>query len=78
MNKLKEIPISVAKKIAKQYGYHQVVIIGRRVGTDGIEHVTTYGSDKKNCSVAARIGDFLKYKIFGWVKVSDGVEYGGL
>ncbi len=68
MNKLKDIPIDAAKKVAKQYGYHQIVIIGRRVGKDGIEHVTTYGIDKENCHVAQIIGDLIKYKIMRWKK----------
>jgi len=62
------IPISAAKKIADAYGYDQVVIIARKVGNDGCEHVTTYGADKANCEVAARMGDFLKYKVMGWAK----------
>lgn len=60
------IPISAAKAIAETYDYDQVVIIGRKVGQG--EHVTTYGVDKANCDVAARIGDFLKYKVMCWVK----------
>lgn len=63
---MKPIPISAAKQIAEEYDYDQVVIIARRV--DQGEHVTTYGKDKANCDVAARIGDFLKYKVMGWVK----------
>lgn len=63
---MKEIPISAAKKIAEQFDYDQVVVIARKVGQG--EHVTTYGVDKTNCDVAARIGDFLKYKVMGWVK----------
>lgn len=63
---MKPIPISAAKEIAEKYGYHQIVIIGRTV--DVGEHVTTYGKDKANCDVAARIGDFLKFKVMGWVK----------
>lgn len=66
------IPITAAQSIAKDYGYHQVVIIARCVGDNGGEHVTTYGVDQANCSVAARIGDFLKYKVMGWVKEVDG------
>lgn len=66
MKKLRKIPIEAAKKIAVEYGYHQVVIIGRRVGPDGIEHVTTYGVNRMNCSVAARIGTLIKYRIMGW------------
>lgn len=63
---MKSIPIKAAKDIANKYGYHQVVIIARAVGEG--EHVTTYGVDKVNCDVAARIGDFLKYKVMGWKK----------
>lgn len=60
------IPISAAQKIADAYGYDQVVIVARKVGNGGIEHVTTYGVDEANCEVAAKTGDFLKYKIMGW------------
>jgi len=65
---MKSIPISAAKHIADKYGYDQVVIIARRVGGNGGEHVTTYGKDKVHCDVAAKIGDFLKYKVMGWTK----------
>jgi len=64
-----DIPIGAAKKIATEYNYDQVIIIGRKVGRN--EHVTTYGIDKTHCSMAAKIGDFLKYKVMNWVK-----EYG--
>ena len=66
--KTKDIPISAAEEIAKKYGYDQIVIIGRKIGTDedAREHLTTYGVDKANCDVAARIGDFLKHKVMGW------------
>jgi hypothetical protein len=67
---MKPIPISTAKQIAKAYGYDQVVIIARDIGEDGGEHVTTYGTDKANCEVAARIGDFIKHKIMGWPRVN--------
>jgi hypothetical protein len=61
---MKPIPISAAKVIADKYDYDQVVVIARKVG--GGEHVTTYGRDKENCDVAARIGDWLKFKVMGW------------
>ena len=61
-----DIPIEAAKKIAEEYDYDQVVIIARKVGRN--EHVITYGKDKENCDVAARIGDFLKYKVMGWTQ----------
>lgn len=63
------IPISAGEKIAKKYGYDQVVILARRVGEEHEphgEHVTTYGINKEHCDVAARMGDVLKYKIMGW------------
>jgi len=63
---MKPIPIHAARSIAEQYGYDQVIIVARKVGPDGGEHVTTYGRDKAHCDVAARCGNFLKYKVMGW------------
>lgn len=65
---MKPIPISAAEKIAKEFGYDQVVIIGRKVGDKGGEHCTTYGRNKDHCTVAARIGDYLKFKVMMWVE----------
>lgn len=53
------IPIAAAKLIAHDYGYQQVIIYARRVGDGGLEHVTTYGIDKRHCEAAARIGDAI-------------------
>lgn len=65
---MKPIPISAGENIAKTYGYDQVIIYARKVGnkTTGGEHLTTYGVNKLHCSVAAKIGDYLKSKIIGW------------
>ena len=63
-----DIPIDTAKEIAKKYDYNQVIIIARKVGHEGNEHVTTYGTNKENCLVAAQIGNFLKYKVMGWIE----------
>lgn len=71
---MKPIPVSAAKEIAEQFDYDQVVIYARKVGENGGEHMTTYGKDKSHCDVAAHIGDFLKYKVMGWVK-EDTVNY---
>jgi hypothetical protein len=60
------IPVKAAKEIASKYGYDQVVILARKTGDNGLEHVTTYGTDKTHCKIAAAIGDFLKYKVMGW------------
>lgn len=66
----KPIPILDAKRIAENYNYNQIVIVARKVGDNGIEHVTTYGTDKANCDVAANIGDFLRYEIMKWERKS--------
>ncbi len=63
---MKPIPISSARRIAEDYGYDQVIIVARKVGKDGGEHVTTYGVDIHNCSIAAKVGDFFKYKLMLW------------
>lgn len=66
---MKPIPIAAAERIAKDYGYDQVVVYARKVGESPDphgEHVTTYGVDKTHCAVAARMGDHLKYDVFGW------------
>lgn len=65
---MKRIPISAAKLIADKYDYDQVIIYARNIGEDGGEHMTTYGRTKEHCGAAAKIGDFLKYKVMGWVK----------
>lgn len=70
---MKRIPIAAAERIAKDYGYDQVIIVARAVGQG--EHVTTYGRDKANCAVAARIGDFLKYKVMGWAQENVSVRH---
>lgn len=64
------IPISSAEAIAKQYGYEQVVIYGRRTGGEGGEHMTTYGIDKTHCGIAAKIGDTLQ-RFMGWRSSED-------
>ncbi|WP_282046344.1 hypothetical protein [Roseibium album] len=63
---MKPIPISAAEKIAKTYDYDQVVVVARKVGDDGGEHVTTYGVDTAHCEVAARIGTTLKHHLMRW------------
>lgn len=64
-----EIPISEAKSLAQKYGYDQVMIYARRCH-DSVEphgeHMTTYGRNREHCEAAAKIGDFLKFKIMGW------------
>ena len=67
---MKPIPISAARLVAEKYGYDQVVIVARKV--NGGEHCTTYGVDKANCDVAARIGNFFKHKLMGWPTPNDG------
>lgn len=66
MTSMKPIPISAAKAVAEKYGYSQVVIIARKVGEHGGEHCTTYGIDRENCAVAARIGEYFKHSLMKW------------
>lgn len=64
--KMKPIPISAAERIAKDYGYDQVVVYARRTGENPAgEHMTTYGINKVHCGIAAKMGDVLK-KFMGW------------
>lgn len=66
---MKSIPVSAAKHVAEKYGYDQVIIVARRVGAGSEEHgehVTTYGKNAAHCSIAAHIGNFLKFKVMGW------------
>lgn len=65
---MKRIPIAAAERIAREYGYDQVVIIARKVGVAPDphgEHVTTYGVDKHHCASAAMQGKALK-RFMGW------------
>lgn len=62
----KPIPISAAERIAKDYGYDQVVVLGRRTGDDGGDHLTTYGINKMHCGIAAAIGRKFK-QWMGWI-----------
>lgn len=65
---MKRIPITAAERIAKEYGYDQVVIIARKIGEapePNGEHVTTYGVNKEHCASAALQGKALK-KFMGW------------
>ena len=57
------IPIEEATKLAKTYGYDQVVIYARLVGEGGIEAVTTYGVDAIHKAAAARIGEALRLQV---------------
>ena len=65
---MEPIPISAAERIAKQYGYDQVVIYARKVGGNPNphgEHMTTYGVTKEHCAVAALMAKTLQ-KFMGW------------
>lgn len=65
MAQRKKIPIEVAKRIAEQYGYEQIVIYARQTGENGGEHMTTYGVNKLHCAIAAQMGKVLQ-KFMGW------------
>ena len=73
---MRPIPISAAERIAKDYGYDQVVIMARAVdqeptnGREEGEHITTYGVNTTHCAVAAMMGNTLK-DIAGWPERAD-------
>lgn len=56
----RRIPIRVAKEIAHEYGYEQVIIVARKTGPQGVEWCTTYGRNRAHCDAAAKIGDALR------------------
>ena len=64
----KEIKISEAKKIAKEYDYDMVIVIG--INNDSSGHVTTYGKNKNYCKVAGHLG---QKKLAPYVFGDDGV-----
>jgi len=63
---MKRIPIKAAERIAKEYGYDQVMIYVRKIGDNGGEHMTTYGVTKLHCEAMGKIAKFLQTKIMGW------------
>lgn len=71
MDRTIDIPVSAAKRIAFDYGYDQVIILGRKCGLDGREHCTTYGINDTHCKIAGNVGDFLKYKVMEWGRDND-------
>lgn len=86
-NPMRPIPISAAERIAKTYGYDQVVIMARRIDNalppldadmavitdrEEGEHITTYGVNKTHCEVAALMGTTLK-RIARWPSERDRV-----
>lgn len=78
---MRNIPVSVAERVAKKHGYDQVIIIARKVDTDekkGGEHMTTYGINKTHCDIIAKAGKFLQEKVMQWMaaeKKCDNCEY---
>ncbi|MCG7520881.1 hypothetical protein [Ruegeria sp. Ofav3-42] len=61
-----ELPIKDARDIAEKRGWDQVIIVARKVGNDGYEHVVTYGKDKAHCEAAARAGMAIKHHLMRW------------
>lgn len=56
---MRKIPISQAKRLAKEYGWDQVIIYARNPGEDGRCQYASYGKDKKNCDAAGRIAETI-------------------
>ncbi len=64
MDRATKIPISDAKKIGKDKGWSQVIIVAWDK-TTGTEHVTTWGESKEDCKLAADGGNWVK-RAMGW------------
>lgn len=60
------LPIKVARDIAREYGWDQVIVITRKVGPKGYEHVVTYGNGAAHCEAAARAGMAVKHHLMKW------------
>ena len=56
--KQKRIPIKVAKEIAQNYNYDQVIIIARNIEND-TDWVTTYGKTKELCKQTAAWSEWI-------------------
>lgn len=63
-----EISSSDLKQFAEKYDLDQLVIVGRKIGTDGKDVCSSYGTNRDHAEVANDIADFLKYKVMGWKK----------
>lgn len=61
----KRIPINVAKQIANDYGYTQVIIHAYDGESSGVQCVATYGKTVDDCNNAAKGGNYIK-KLLGW------------
>lgn len=61
-----KLPIKDARDIAKIHGWDQVIIVARKVGDNGFEHVVTYGKTAAHCEAAARAGNAIKHHLMKW------------
>lgn len=59
-----EIKIDIAKQLAKDLGYSEIIIYGYDKITE-VEHLTTYGKSKDDCEHAAETGNDIK-RLLGW------------
>lgn len=66
MTEQAKLPIKAARNIANDHGWDQVIIVARKVGDDGYEHVVTYGKDAAHCEAAARAGNAIKHHLMKW------------
>lgn len=66
MSKQLRLPIKAARDISSDYGWDQVIVVARKVGDDGYEHVVTYGKDAAHCEAASRAGNAIKHHLMKW------------
>lgn len=66
MTEQSHLPINAARDIARTHGWDQVIVVARKVGENGYEHVVTYGKDAAHCEAAARAGNAIKHHLMKW------------
>lgn len=59
---MKNIPISLLKKISKEFGYDHIIMFCT-VGT--VQYIATFGNNIEQCDQAAQFGNRLKDAL-GW------------
>lgn len=63
--KYKGIPITAAKRLAKEYDKNMVIIVAWDARFN-CTHVTTYGKSYNECVDAAKNGNAIKRNLLGW------------
>ena len=68
-----KIPVAVSKRIAQEWGYDQVIVLGINPGQTYESSVSTYGVTKHDCEVAGKMGKQIAEWAVGNYKSLDDV-----